>query len=212
VVDAGWKQQLEGAIDGEHDRRARRLIDARVASDPGRADALLELLAARAAEGSRLAVDLLTELVDEQGVARAAVRRSLVDEAAVDDVSQETLISLARSIHSFRGESAFKTWLYQIAQKRVVDHLRRLRRTEALDREDVGEAQRISSMIATRQDVRLLIAQLPEHHRVALSLRDVEHLSYAEIAERLALPLNTVRSHIHRARAQLAARLARAGA
>jgi RNA polymerase sigma-70 factor, ECF subfamily len=211
-VIEGWKHRLGEAVDDDDDRRARRVVDAVPASSPGDATALLELLAARAAGGSRLAVDLLTEAVDDLGVARAAVRRSLVDEAAVDDVTQETLISLARSIRTFRGESAFRTWLHQIAQKRVVDHLRRQRATRPLDEGDVGEAQRISSLIATRQDIRALVGQLPDHHRIALSLRDVEHLAYAEIAERLGLPLNTVRSHIHRARAQLAARLAGADA
>lgn len=204
-----WMVQLGEALAGGDESRARRLVDG-VAS--GDADAVVELLAGRAAAGSRLAVDLLTEVVDDLGVARSAVRRSLVDEAAVDDVTQETLISMTRSIRTFRGESAFKTWLYQIAQKRVVDHLRRRRDTRSLDGEDLGEAQRISSLIATREDIRRLVAQLPERHRVVLSLRDLEHLSYAEIAERLALPLNTVRSHIHRARAQLAARLAGADA
>jgi DNA-directed RNA polymerase specialized sigma24 family protein len=152
-----WMVQLGGALAGGDESRARRLVDGvttgSVAS--GDADAVVELLAARAAAGSRLAVDLLTE---------------------------------------------------------VVDHLRRRRDTRTLDGEDLGEAQRISSLIATREDIRRLVAQLPERHRVVLSLRDVEHLSYAEIAERLALPLNTVRSHIHRARAQLAARLAGADA
>lgn len=167
-------------------------------------DEVLDLLARHAADGSNLAVELLAEMVDELRLAHRAARRMLVDETAVDDVAQDTLISMTTSIASFRGESRFTTWLHQVTRRRVVDHLRRQRATVRLDDEDVGPAQRISSMVASRDAVRHVLDQLPEHYRAAVMLRDVERLSYEEVAKRLGRNANTVRSHAARGRALLA--------
>jgi RNA polymerase sigma-70 factor, ECF subfamily len=150
------------------------------------------------------AVELLAELVDELGLARAGVRQVLVDESAVDDVTQDTLVSMAVSIRGFTGEASFVTWLFTIAHRRAVDHLRRQRATEPLADGDVGEATRISSMISTRETVRQMVARLPDAYRRAVELRDIERLSYAESAERLGLNVNTVKSHVARGRALLA--------
>jgi RNA polymerase sigma-70 factor (ECF subfamily) len=150
------------------------------------------------------AVELLAELVDELGLARAGVRQVLVDESAVEDVTQDTLVSMAVSIRGFTGEARFVTWLFTIAHRRAVDHLRRQRATEPLADGDVGEATRISSMISTRETVRQMVGRLPEAYRRAVELRDIERLSYAESAERLGLNVNTVKSHVARGRALLA--------
>jgi RNA polymerase sigma-70 factor (ECF subfamily) len=150
------------------------------------------------------AVELLAELVDELGLARAGVRQVLVGESAVDDVTQDTLVSMAVSVRGFTGEASFVTWLFTIAHRRAVDHLRRQRATEPLADGDVGEATRISSMISTRETVRQMVARLPDAYRRAVELRDIERLSYAESAERLGLNVNTVKSHVARGRALLA--------
>jgi RNA polymerase sigma-70 factor, ECF subfamily len=67
------------------------------------------------------------EAIDATGLARAAVACFLIDEAAVDDVTQDVLIAVARSVGSFRGDARFTTWLFRMARNLAVDHLRRSR-------------------------------------------------------------------------------------
>lgn len=203
MTDDGWAERLERELAAGDGRSARRVLDG-VTGDRASRDDALDQLAARAAEGSPLAVELLAEVVDEWGLARAGVERVLVDEAAVDDVTQDTLVAMARSVRSFRGDSRFVTWLFNVARYRAVDHLRRQRATEPLDDDDVGEARRISSIIANRKTVQQSIEQLPDRYRRAVQLRDIERLSYADVAERLDLNVNTVKSHVARGRALLA--------
>ena len=206
TVPTGPSTRLAEALDAEDGSAARRVLGGLASTGEGQeaVPGLADLLAGRAAAGSWLAVELLAESVDELDLARKAVRRLLVDEAAVDDVAQDTLVSMASSIRSFRGEARFTTWLYRIARNRVVDHLRRQRFAESLGDDDVGEAQRISSVIASRDAARALVARLPERYRHAVVLRDVERLSYTDAAQRLGLNVNTVKSHVARGRALLA--------
>jgi RNA polymerase sigma-70 factor, ECF subfamily len=67
------------------------------------------------------------EAIDATGLTRAAVACVLIDEAAVDDVTQDVLIAVARSVGSFRGDARFTTWLFRMARNLAVDHLRRSR-------------------------------------------------------------------------------------
>jgi RNA polymerase sigma-70 factor (ECF subfamily) len=215
VGGRGWAERLAQALDAGEVATARRLAanppGGRAGSRAGAADREardqgLDVLAHRAAAGSATAFELLAELVDDLGLARAGVRQVLVDEASVDDVTQDTLVSIAVSIRSFTGEAGFVTWLFTIAQRRAIDHLRRQRATEPLA-DDIGDAERISSLISTREAVQQLVRRLPEHYRRAVELRDIERLSYADTAERLGLNLNTVKSHVARGRALLAVML-----
>lgn len=202
----GWARQLVAALEAGDTQAIRRV--ARTVPDGTRARARgLDVLAHRAAAGSSLAFELLAELVDELGLARAGVRQVLVDESAVDDVTQDTLVSMAASIRSFNGEAGFVTWLFTIAHRRSVDHLRRRRATEPLTRDDIGAAQRISSLISTREAVQQLVRSLPDRYRRAVELRDIGRLSYADAARQLGLNVNTVKSHVARGRALLAAML-----
>lgn len=203
VHDSAWARRLGEELDAGDDVAAHRVLAA-VPTDRTARDAGLDLLAHRAAAGSLLAADLLASVVDELGLARAGVRRVLVDEADVDDVTQDTLVSMAASIGSFTGEAGFVTWLFTIAKRRAVDHLRRRRATEPLGDDDVGEAVRMSSLISTREAVRAMVARLPDHYRQAIELRDIERLSYQEAGRRLGLNVNTVKSHVARGRALLA--------
>lgn len=191
------------------DREAvARLRSAAAHADPEqRADAL-DLLAARAARGSPAALDALLAAVDQHGLARPAVRRLIVAEADADDVMQDVLIRVAESIGGFRGEARFTTWLHRVARNTAVDHLRRRRDTVPLDPDTMGPVQRISSVIANRATIHDVLAQLPLHYREPVVLRDLGQLPYAEIAERLRLPLNTVKTRIARGRALVAADLA----
>lgn len=200
---------LEAAVAGEHATLARRALGD--ISDGAEREAALDVLARHAAGGSPLATELLIETVDRFGVARAAVRRVLIDDSAVDDVVQDTLITVAQSIGSFRGEAKFTTWLHQVARNRAVDHLRRVRSAEPLDAHDYSAAARLSSMVASRAAVRQLLDELPDRYRDAVLLRDVERLPYEEVATRLGRNVNTVKSHVARGRALLARLVERDG-
>jgi RNA polymerase sigma-70 factor, ECF subfamily len=202
-----WAERLVAALDAGDVAGARRLAGA-APGDRDERSRGLDALAHRAAAGSTPALELLAELVDELGLARAGVRQVLVDESAVDDVTQDTLVSMAVSIRSFTGEAGFVTWLFTIAGRRAVDHLRRRRATEPLADDDVGEATRISSLISTRETVRQLVGRLPDRYRRAVELRDIDRLSYADVAAHLDLNVNTVKSHVARGRALLAGMLA----
>lgn len=206
---------LEAAVAGGNASLARRQLGE--LRDEADHEAALDVLARHAAQGSPMGLELLVEAVDRFGAARRAVRRFLVDDGAVDDVTQDTLITVARSIGSFRGESKFTTWLHRVARNRSVDHLRRVRSTRPLpDGAGDGDgdgiaglapdtAARMSSIVASRQAVQQLLAELPERYRDAVTLRDVERLPYAEVATRLGRNVNTVKSHVARGRALLAA-------
>jgi RNA polymerase sigma-70 factor, ECF subfamily len=206
VPDQGWAERLGAALDDGDLQAARRVANAVPDDREARAGGL-DLLAHRAAAGSTVAFELLAELVDELGLARAGVRQVLVEESAVDDVAQDTLVSMAVSIRSFTDEAGFVTWLFTIAHHRAVDHLRRQRATRPLGDDDVGDALRISSMISTREAVQQLVRRLPARYRRAVELRDIQRLPYADAAQRLGLNVNTVKSHVARGRALLAAML-----
>lgn len=193
---------LERFVAAGRDSAARREVQRIVADDDP--DAVLESLSLLAAEGSQLATVLLIEVLDESGIVRRFVGSYLLDETAVDDVAQDTLISVTMSISSFRGDAKFTTWLYRLARNRAVDHLRRTRPDAAIDEQDVSAAQRISSMVANRTMIRDLLAELPEHYRRAVTLRDVEGKSYVAIADELGLNINTAKSHVARGRALVA--------
>lgn len=185
------------------DERGARTTMAELRGGGRTDDETLEMLATRAGDDP-LATLLLIETMDETGLARAAVARVLVDESAVEDVSQEVLIAVARSVGSFRGDARFTTWLFQLARNRAVDHLRRQRATAPLDGHDVGEVERMSSIIATRASARAMVESLPERYRDVIRLRELEQWSYADIAEHLQLNPNTVKARVARGRALLA--------
>jgi len=187
---------------GGHASLARRALGS--ISDESEREAVLEVLAAQSAAGSRLAVELLVEAVDRFGVARRAVRQFVLDEAAVADVVQDTLITVVQAIGSFQGDAKFTTWLHQLARNRSVDHLRRVRSTTSREAVEPSPAERMSSLVASRHAVRQLLDQLPPRYRDAVLLRDVEHLPYADVATRLGRNLNTVKAHVARGRALLA--------
>ncbi|MFE5310072.1 RNA polymerase sigma factor [Isoptericola sp. NPDC056605] len=181
-------------------------LAARAATGDDAAD-VLDLVGGRAAAGSAPATELLVELLDASGVVRRFVRGALLDEAAVDDVSQDVLVSVATSVRSFAGGSRVTTWVHGIVRHRVVDHLRRQRATAPLPDDDVGPSERMSSLIATRATVRDALAALPELYREPVTLRDIEGLPYAEVADRLGRSVGTVKSQVSRGRALVAAAL-----
>jgi RNA polymerase sigma-70 factor (ECF subfamily) len=146
--------------------------------------------------------------------------RMIRDPAEIEDVAQEAFVKAYRALTNFRGESAFYTWLYRIAINTAKNHLvsqgRRVPTTTSSDIEDaegfedatlLREVATPDSMLQSRQvaeAVNRAIEKLPEELRTAIVLRELEGLSYEEIAETMACPIGTVRSRIFRAREAIA--------
>lgn len=173
--------------------------------DPRRDD-LLDALAA--ASDAPPVVDTLVRVIYQERFARAEIRKILVgDAAAAEEALQETALAMVRGLPSFRGDSTFRTWVCAIARNQAIGVLRRMRPTVELTGEP-GEVARYSSMLASRSDLERAIAQLPEHFRRPVVLRDLEQRSYEEIAALLGIELNTVRSRLARGRARLTAAFA----
>jgi RNA polymerase sigma-70 factor, ECF subfamily len=154
------------------------------------------------------------------------IGRMVRDVDLVPDIAQETFIRAYRAIPQFRGDSAFYTWLYRIAvntaKKALVDLKRDPIVTESarLSKDDDDETSRIESelshgetpdaMLASKEianAVNASIEALSEDLRQAITLREIEGLSYEEIAEVMNCPIGTVRSRIFRAREAIAQRL-----
>ena len=153
------------------------------------------------------------------------IGRMVRDVDLVPDIAQETFIRAYRAIPQFRGDSAFYTWLYRIAvntaKKTLGDLKRDLLVTESAlaSRDDDDETSRIEnestdgetpeSLLATKEiamTVNSAIEALSEDLRQAITLREIEGLSYEEIAELMNCPIGTVRSRIFRAREAVADR------
>lgn len=169
-------------------------------------------LVQRAQRGDLRAFDLL--VLKYQGRIGALVSRYIADAGEVEDVTQEAFIKAYRALSKFRGDSAFYTWLYRIAANAAKNHLvakgRRpgadatIEDAEAFD--DGGLVSEMSSpeAMAMGDELAAVVEQslqaLPEELRAALTLRELEGLSYDDIAEVLGCPVGTVRSRIFRAR------------
>lgn len=143
------------------------------------------------------------------------VGRFVNDAAEAEDVAQEAFLKAYRALPSFRGDSAFYTWLYRIAintaknalvanRRRPVDFDLDLQDPEQFERQArLKEADTPEGVLLTdeiREVVEKAMEQLPEDLRTAIVLRELEGLSYEEIAEAMDCPVGTVRSRIFRAR------------
>jgi RNA polymerase sigma-70 factor (ECF subfamily) len=161
-------------------------------------------LARAAANGDRAALDTLLDRHADR--VHALCRRVLVHPEDALDATQEALIAIARGISTFDGRSAFTTWLYRVATNAALDELRR-RRRRPLPVDELPEpasgASAMEDQVGARLDVDAALEQVPEEFRVAVVLRDLCDLDYAEIAAALDIPPGTVRSRIARGRAAL---------
>lgn len=170
-------------------------------------------LVRRVQSGERNAFDMLVRKYQYR--VAALVRRYVRDEAEAEDIVQESFIRAWRALPGFRGDAQFYTWLYRIAVNTAKNHLvSRGRRpvTEDIDDEERGAVREAESLqdVATPENEALrsemeglvlaAVAGLAPELRDALTLREVEGLSYEEIAERMHCPIGTVRSRIFRAR------------
>ncbi len=179
-------------------------------------------LVERAQRGDKRAFDLL--VIKYQRKLARLLSQFIRDAAEVEDVTQETFIKAYRSLSSFRGDSAFYTWLYRIginaAKNFLVAQKRRASTTtnefdiEVAENFEEGsqlrelntpENELMSKQIA--QTVHQALQALPEELRSAITLREIEGLSYEEIASIMSCPTGTVRSRIFRARQAIADKL-----
>lgn len=181
-------------------------------------------LVERVQAGDKRAFDLL--VLKYQRKVQRLVARFVRDSGEVDDVVQEAFIKAYRALPTFRGDAAFYTWIYRIAINCAKNYLASPARrivpqsdlmadddddTESFDRNaglhDVAtpDAEYASKQIA--EAVNRAMAALPEDLRTAVTLREIEGLSYEEIAEAMDCPIGTVRSRIFRAREAIATEL-----
>jgi RNA polymerase sigma-70 factor, ECF subfamily len=178
-------------------------------------------LVERAQRGDKRAFELLVAKYQRK-LARL-LSRLVRDPAEVEDVTQEAFIKAYRALPSFRGDSAFYTWLYRIAINTAKNYLvamgRRAPTSTGFDHEEAEgfedaeqlrdaatpEGELLGKQIAAT--VNRALEQLPEDLRTAITLREIEGLSYEEIATVMNCPIGTVRSRIFRARESIAAEL-----
>ena len=170
-------------------------------------------LVERVQRGEKAAFDILVRKYEHK--LANVISRYIRDPSEVLDVSQEAFIKAYRALPNFRGESAFYTWLYRIAINTAKNHLVAAGRRPPKDDIDAQDAEQFEAgsglkeyatperlvlsneLAVTIQDA---IDELPEELRVAIVLRELEGLSYEEIASAMECPIGTVRSRIFRAR------------
>ncbi|WP_427833078.1 RNA polymerase sigma factor RpoE [Actinobacillus pleuropneumoniae] len=176
-------------------------------------------LVERAQKGDKKAFNLL--VVRYQNRVAGLLTR-YVSRDDIPDIVQESFIKAYRSLESFRGESAFYTWLYRIAVNTAKNHLTALGRrppkedilAEDAESFDVGvqlrESDTPENVVLSEELKRVVfdtIENLPEELKTAITLRELEGLSYEEIAEVMQCPVGTVRSRIFRAREAIDAKV-----
>lgn len=172
-----------------------------------------QALVARVQRGDKGAFDLLVRKYQHK-VAKL-ISRYLSNRAEVEDITQEVFIKAFRGLPGFRGESAFYTWLYRIAVNTAKNYLESQGRRPPGTGIDIESAELLDSMESLRDvatperdmltgeiadTVSRAIAALPPDLRTAITLRDLDGLSYEEIAQVMECPIGTVRSRIFRAR------------
>jgi RNA polymerase sigma-70 factor, ECF subfamily len=179
-----------------------------------------EALVKRVQAGERKAFDLLVRRYQHKVL--GVISRYVADWSEAQDVAQESFVRAYRAIGNFRGESAFYTWIYKIATNTAKNWLVSKGRRPPTDDVQVDDAVHLdagSSLKDSSTPERELLRQeiertvfatveaLPDELRQAITLREVDGLSYEEISERMDCPIGTVRSRIFRAREAIDNRL-----
>ena len=148
------------------------------------------------------------------------VLRLVGDRALAEDLTQDIFLKIFKSLHTFDRRANFQTWLVSVSRNLCIDHYRSVRKErETIDRDvDAGEltpaapGQNAYQALEQRDRVELLrkaMAELPPTLREAVVKRDIQELSYQEIADQLSLPEGTVKSRINRGRTELARQVQR---
>jgi len=181
---------------------------------PGDVDAML---VERAVAGDQRAFELL--VIKYQRRIQRLIGRMVRDSNLVEDIAQETFIRAYRALHQFRGDAQFYTWLYRIAVNTAKRFLLKLKNDPAVFQSDLQSSDEDDETFQRRNEpstdetpesvlaakeiglaVNAALEALPEDLKQALTLREIDGLSYEEIAEVMNCPLGTVRSRIFRAR------------
>ena len=177
-------------------------------------------LVQRVQQGDSAAFDLLVRKYQHRVI--ALIGRYVSDWSECQDVAQETFLRAYRALDGFRGDAQFYTWLHRIAVNTAKNHLVSAGRRPPTGDIDVADAEQFDSGIRLRdndtperelmrqeveQTVLRAVQALPEELREAITLREVEGMSYEDIAERMDCPIGTVRSRIFRAREAIDAEL-----
>jgi RNA polymerase sigma-70 factor (ECF subfamily) len=171
-------------------------------------------LVVAAQAGDRQALDVLLRRHYDR--VHAICRRIAGVSRDADDAAQEAMISIVRGLPRFDGRSAFSTWTYRIATNAALDELRKRDRRATPHVSDPDEtAREVADPLAHRRveapvdrlSIDEALDELPEEFRIAVVLRDVCDLDYAEIADTLGVPVGTVKSRIARGRSLLAGHL-----
>lgn len=179
------------------------------------------VLVERAQAGDKRAFEMLFAKYQRK-VARL-LSRFIRDQAELEDVAQEAFIKAYRALPSFRGDSAFYTWLYRISINTAKNYLvAQGRRTPTATQFDAEEAESFEDAYSLRdintpesllqskqigETIQTALASLPDDLRNAIVLREIDGMSYEEIAQAMHCPIGTVRSRIFRAREVVAERL-----
>jgi RNA polymerase sigma-70 factor (ECF subfamily) len=178
-------------------------------------------LVERAQRGDKQAFGMLVDKYQRK--LGRLLSRLIRDQAEIEDVVQESFIKAYRALPNFRGDSAFYTWLYRIGINTAKNYLVSMGRRpqvsndieieDAENFEDAGELRTLDTPeteLMTKeiaQTVNDTVESLPEELRTAITLREIEGLSYEEIAQLMDCPIGTVRSRIFRARETIAQKL-----
>jgi RNA polymerase sigma-70 factor (ECF subfamily) len=179
-----------------------------------------EELIARAAGGDQHAYGVLVERYSD--FVYTVVLRVVGSAEDAEDVAQEAFVRAHRALPRFRGDSKFSSWLYRIAVNRALTHLKRRKRRPATV--EMTASPRVEAEVRSRHAeddprrhmldrefrarVRAAVAKLPPRYRAAVTLFYLEERSYKEVAETLGVPMGTLKTHLHRARAMLKNELA----
>lgn len=178
-------------------------------------------LVERARLGDKRAFELLVEKYHRR--LQRLLSRMVRDADEVDDIAQETFIKAYRALPNFRGDAAFYTWLYRIGVNTAKNYLVTRKKAmptisdQAFGDDDEPDERLVAQDISTPETelqskqvamaVNQVVEALPEELRTAITLREMEGLSYEEIAELMGCPIGTVRSRIFRAREAIATKL-----
>jgi RNA polymerase sigma-70 factor (ECF subfamily) len=189
-------------------------------------------LVRRAQRGDRAAMGALVQ--SQQSYVYSIALSVMKDPAEAADMTQEAFIRLMRSLHTYRGETKFTTWLYRLATNVCLDGLRRRRgqgaggrsfvsldlegdqdepapRDRLVDEDPWGRPEEGSALRESAAEVRRAVAELSSGQRLALTLHYFEDMRYEDIAQVMDVPLNTVKSHIRRGKERLSRLLERDG-
>ncbi|MEO6138618.1 MAG: RNA polymerase sigma factor RpoE [Luteimonas sp.] len=198
MADVELSQDSEQRASDERGRRERELD---------------QELVRRVQAGESAAFDLLVRKYQHRIV--GLIGRYIADWSECQDVAQDTFLRAYRAMGNFRGDAQFYTWLHRIAVNTAKNHLVAHKRRPPTDDIDIEDAEQFASGMRLRdndtperelmrqqleQTVLRAVEALPDELREAITLREVEGLSYEEIATKMDCPIGTVRSRIFRAR------------